>query len=120
MMHSNSSKIRASGYADEAAGMGHEALGLTERALGTTKELASHAIERVRGLGSGMRGFASKGASSMGDVTHSAQRHLGQYANATGRYVTEQPVKSALIAAAVGAAVAALVLAMRRNKRYYY
>jgi hypothetical protein len=35
--------------------------------------------------------------------------------------VAEQPVKSALIAAAVGAAVAALVLAIRRNRqqRYY-
>ena len=40
--------------------------------------------------------------------------------SATTRYVSEQPVRSALIAAAVGAAVAALVLAMRRNRRYYY
>ena len=39
---------------------------------------------------------------------------------ATGRYVSEQPLKSALIAAAVGAAVAALVLAIRRNRRDYY
>jgi ElaB/YqjD/DUF883 family membrane-anchored ribosome-binding protein len=120
MTNTSSSKIRASGYADQAAGMGHEAIGIAERALGTTKELAGQAIDKVRGLGSGMKGFASKGAHSVGDVTHSAQRHLGQYANATGRYVTEQPVKSALIAAAVGAAVAALVLALRRNKRYYY
>jgi len=46
---------------------------------------------------------------------------VGEYAHATTRYVAEQPLKSALIAAAIGAAVAALVLAMRRNsnKRYY-
>ena len=50
-----------------------------------------------------------------------ARKHQGTggYAQATGRYVSEQPVRSALIAAAVGAAVAALVLAMRRNRRYY-
>jgi ElaB/YqjD/DUF883 family membrane-anchored ribosome-binding protein len=125
MMNQTSSKsLRGSGYADEALGAGHEAVGLTERALGTTKQLASQAMERagekVRGLGSGVKDFTSKGVSSVSDATTAAQRQLGQYAQATGRYVTEQPVKSALIAAAVGAAVAALVLAMRRNKRYYY
>jgi ElaB/YqjD/DUF883 family membrane-anchored ribosome-binding protein len=116
--------LRTSGYADEAMGTGQEAMGLTERALGTTRDLASQAIERasekVRGLGSGMKGFTSKSVSTVGDATSAAQRQLGQYAQATGRYVTEQPVKSALIAAVVGAAVAGLVLAMRRNKRYYY
>jgi ElaB/YqjD/DUF883 family membrane-anchored ribosome-binding protein len=116
--------LRGSGYADEAMATGHEAMGLADRALGTTKELARQAIERagekVRGLRSGMKGFTSKGVGSVTDATSAAQRQLGQYAQATGRYVTEQPVKSALIAAVVGAAVAGLVLAMRRNKRYYY
>ena len=108
MTNPNSQSIRAtaSGYADEARG-------LTGHALETTKELASHAIEKagekVRDLRYGVKDLASKGASS-----------VGGYAQATSRYVTEQPLKSALIAAAVGAAVAALVLAMRRNKRYYY
>jgi len=113
MFSTRSKELHASAAADEAHGM-------TEKALGTTKELAAHAIERVRGLGTGMKGLASKGASSMGDATAKAGRQLGEYASATGRYVSEQPVKSALIAAAAGAAVAALVLAMRRNKRYYY
>ena len=108
MTNPNSQSIRAgaSGYADEARG-------ITGHALETTKELASQAIERagekVRDLRYGVKDLASKGVSS-----------VGGYAQATGRYVTEQPVKSALIAAAIGAAVAALVLAMRRNKRYYY
>ena len=39
----------------------------------------------------------------------------------TGRYVSEQPVKLALIAAAIGAAVAAIVMVARsRRDRYYY
>lgn len=107
MTNPNSQSIRAaaSGYADEARGF-------TGHALETTKELASHAIERAgekaRDLRYGVKDLASKGVSS-----------VGGYAQATGRYVSEQPVKSALIAAAIGAAVAALVLAIRRNKRYY-
>ena len=120
MNQTNSKSLRASGYADEALDAGHEAAGLAERALGTTKELAGQAMEKVRGLRYGAKDFASRGVSTVSDATTAAQRQLGQYAQATGRYVTEQPVKSALIAAAVGAAVAALVLAIRRNKRYYY
>ena len=108
MTNPNSKSIRASasGYADEAAGF-------TGHALETTKELASQAIgkagEKIRDLRYGVKDLASKGVSS-----------VGEYAQVTGRYVSDQPIKSALIAAAVGAAVAALVLAMRRNKRYYY
>ena len=64
----------------------------------------------MRDLRYGVKDLANKSVSS-----------VGEYAHATTRYVSEQPLKSALIAAAVGAAVAALVLAMRRNsnKRYY-
>ena len=113
----SSNSMRASGYADEAQGV-------TERVLGTGKELAAQALERagekVRGLRSGVKDLASKSAGSVSDATSAAQRQIGQYAQATGRYVSDQPVKSALIAAAIGAVVAALVLAMRRNKRYYY
>jgi ElaB/YqjD/DUF883 family membrane-anchored ribosome-binding protein len=108
MTNPNSKTMRAgaSGYADEAQDIaGH--------AFETTKELANQAVERagekVRDLRHGVKDLASKGASS-----------VGGYAQAIGRYVSEQPLKSALIAAAVGAAVAALVLAMRRNKRYYH
>jgi len=90
-----------------------EARGLTGQALDTTRELASQALEKagekVRDLRYGMKDLASKGASSVGD-----------YAQFTRGYVTEQPVKSALIAAAIGAGVAALVLALRRNRRSDY
>ena len=91
-----------------------EARGMTGHVLESTKDLASQALEKagekVRDLRYGAKELANKGVSS-----------VGEYAHATTRYVSDQPVKSALIAAAVGAAVAALVLAMRRNssKRYY-
>lgn len=95
------------------------------QALDSTKQFANQAMERagetVRDLRYGMRDLASRSATSVSDATAAAQRQLGHYAQATGRYVSEQPVKSALIAAAVGAAVAALVLAWRHNRdsRYY-
>ena len=91
-----------------------DARGMTGHVLESTKDLANQALEKagekVRDLRYGARELASKGA-----------RSGGEFAQVTTRYVSDQPVKSALIAAAVGAAVAALVLAMRRNssKRYY-
>ncbi len=94
-------RTSASEYADEARG-------ITSQALDNTRELASQAFEKagekVRDLRYSAKDLASRAGSSVGD-----------YAQATTRYVSDQPVKSALIAAAVGAAVAALVLAMRRN-----
>lgn len=115
---SKSLRAGASSYADEARGA-------TAQALDSTRQLASQAMERagetVRDLRYGMKDLAGRSATSVSEATAAAQRQLGQYAQATGRYVSEQPVKSALIAAAVGAAVAALVLALRRNRdsRYY-
>ena len=91
-----------------------EARSATAQALESTREYANQALEkageRVRDLRYNVKDLANKGANS-----------VGEYAQATTRYVSEQPLKSALIAAAVGAAVAALVLAMRRssNKRFY-
>ena len=116
MSHSSRSlRTGASGYADES--------GLTG-ALESTKQFASQAVgkagEKVRDMRYGATDLARKSAAGVSDATAAAQRQLGHYAQATGRYVSEQPVKSALIAAAVGAAVAGLVLALRRNRQRYY
>jgi ElaB/YqjD/DUF883 family membrane-anchored ribosome-binding protein len=97
-----------------AAGYTDDARTFAGQALESTKDFANQAFEKagekVRDLRYSAKELASKGASS-----------VGEYAQATTRYVVDQPVKSALIAAAVGAAVAALVLALRREKqqRYY-
>lgn len=94
----------------------------TSGALDQTRRMASQAMERagekVRGFGFGVKDLANRGAHTVTDTAHAAQRQLGQYASATGRYVAEQPLKSALIAAAVGAAVAGLILALRRNRHH--
>jgi ElaB/YqjD/DUF883 family membrane-anchored ribosome-binding protein len=119
MMTPTSKSLRAgaSGYADETLGAGAQA-------FESTKHLASQAIDKagetVRDLRYGATDLARRGASTVSEATAAAQRQLGHYAQATGRYVSEEPVKSALIAAAIGAAVAALVLAIRRNRRDDY
>ena len=107
MTNSKSLHAGASSYADDARSV-------TGQALESTKELASHALEKagekVRDLRYGVKDLASKSASS-----------VGEYAQATTRYVAEQPLRSALIAAAAGAPLAALGLALRRSRqqRYY-
>jgi ElaB/YqjD/DUF883 family membrane-anchored ribosome-binding protein len=88
---------------------------------GAASSLTDDAREKMRDLRYGVQDLASRGMSAVGETASAAQERLGRYAGATGRYVTEQPVKSALIAAAIGAAVAAIVMVARsRRNRYYY
>jgi len=54
--------------------------------------------------------------SGMSDRASAARNTMGEYASASTRYVSDNPLKSALIAAAVGAAVAGLYLAMRHRR----
>jgi ElaB/YqjD/DUF883 family membrane-anchored ribosome-binding protein len=97
----------------EVSGAAEEALQATTHALETTKELVSLAIERAGDKVHGVR-------EGIEDASAAAQWRLGQYAKRTGRYVTQRPVTSALIAAAVGAAVAGLALTLLRNQRERY
>ena len=93
----------------------------TSRAQSSAQSLADDALERVRDLRSSAQDLASKSLSAVGEGASVAQERLGRYAGVTTRYVSEQPVKSALIAAAIGAAVAAIVMVARsRRDRYYY
>lgn len=87
--------------------------------LDSTRRMASDAMERagerVREMRSGVSDIASRGMSTMSEKAAAAQRQLGEYAQSTTRYVGEHPMKTALIAAGVGALVAGLVLALRRH-----
>jgi ElaB/YqjD/DUF883 family membrane-anchored ribosome-binding protein len=84
--------------------------------LDSTRRLAQDALDRasttVRDLRYGVADRAS-----------AAKSYVGDYAVAGKQYVAEHPLKSALIAAAVGAAVAGLIVAMRhhraQNERYF-
>lgn len=92
-------------YGDEAAASGG-------RTLDSTREFAAQALERAAEKMRDLR-------YGVADTASAAQRQMGHYANATTRYVAEQPLRSALIAAGVGAVVmAAILMARRRNGRY--
>ena len=97
------------------------ALQSAEGALDNTRQLASQAYEKagekMRDLRHGAQELASKGLSTAADTAAVAQKQLGRYADATGRYVSDQPLKSALIAAAVGAVIAGVFIAARRRSR---
>jgi ElaB/YqjD/DUF883 family membrane-anchored ribosome-binding protein len=77
--------------------------------IDSTRRLAADALERASSSVKDLR-------SGVSDRASSAQRYMGEYASAGTRYVSEHPMKSALIAAAVGAAVAGLVIAMRHRR----
>lgn len=84
--------------------------------LDSTRRMAHEALERASTTMKDLR-------SGMSDRAAAARGYVGDYALAGKSYVTEHPLKSALIAAAVGAAVAGLVIAMRhrreQNERYF-
>lgn len=88
--------------------------------LDTTRKLASQAMDRagsaLHDVRSSAHDYASRGRAAMTDGAHLAKTHLNQYAQASTRYVADHPLKSALIAAAIGAAVAGVVLAMRHRR----
>lgn len=81
----------------------------TQNALDSTRRLAHQAMERASSTVKDFRSGASERAAA-------AQRYLGDYAGASTRYVAEHPMKSALIAAAIGAAVAGIVIALRHRR----
>jgi ElaB/YqjD/DUF883 family membrane-anchored ribosome-binding protein len=83
--------------------------------LESTRRLASEALDRASSTVKDLR-------SGMSDRASAAQRYVGEYASVGKNYVAEHPLKSALVAAAIGAAVAGLVIAMRHrrdNERYF-
>jgi ElaB/YqjD/DUF883 family membrane-anchored ribosome-binding protein len=77
--------------------------------LDSTRRMASEALQRATDTMKDLRSGMSERASA-------AQRAMGDYTSVGTRYVAEHPLKSALVAAAVGAAVAGLVIAMRHRR----
>jgi ElaB/YqjD/DUF883 family membrane-anchored ribosome-binding protein len=98
-----------------------QALHTAGAALEDGKDRASEAAGKVgdtmRDLRERAEAAAAAGADALKDTASAAQRHANRYRQAAGRYASEQPVKTALIAAAVGAGVTALLLALARGRR---
>ncbi|MCC2634181.1 MAG: hypothetical protein K0S48_2067 [Ramlibacter sp.] len=97
-----------------------EAREATTHALDSSRQFASEAVgkigETARDLRDGAADLARSGAESVTDATVAAQRRLGHYATEGRRYVAREPLKSAMVAAAIGALAAALVMAWMRSQ----
>ena len=104
-----------------------------DKAIDATRNYANHALdvadEKVLSL-QGMvepalnrfsnkaQALAKQSLEIAGQAKDKAKESLSQYTAATNRYVSDKPVQSVLIAAAVGAAVALLVsAALSRESR---
>ena len=103
------------------------------KAMDSTRDFANQAMDKVEGKAHELRAnvdplvdmlsaraqkLARQSMDMAAEAKDKAQQSLSRYANVTTQYVTEQPVRSVLIAAAVGAAVALLVSSTRNRNRY--
>jgi ElaB/YqjD/DUF883 family membrane-anchored ribosome-binding protein len=86
-----------------------------DRAGGAVRDARSSLSASADHLSAKAQELARKGIAAAAETSAQAQKHINRYADVTGKYVSDQPVKSVLIAAAVGAAVAALVIALRNR-----
>jgi len=115
------------------SGAGHlsdQLLNGAEKAMGNTRAMANDTLDRAEDKVRNLRGnidplvdklasqaqkLARQSLDMASEASERAQRSMHRYADATTRYVANEPVKSILIAAAVGAAVALLVASVRHR-----
>jgi ElaB/YqjD/DUF883 family membrane-anchored ribosome-binding protein len=87
-----------------------DALATTAQVIDSSRQLASRTAGRIgetaRDLRDSAAGYARTGAASVGDAADAAQRRAGEFARSARQRVEAAPMRSVLIAAAVGAAVA--------------
>ncbi len=120
--------------ANAARELSADVLQSSEEAVENTRNFANHQLDRAHDKVRDLRGnvepaidrlaaraqdVATRGIHAASDASAKVQKQINHYAEATGKYVAEQPVKSVLIAAAAGAALAALVMAARRSHTRY-
>ena len=104
-----------------------------DNALDVTRDYANHALDKAENKVRELRGevdpmvdmlaakaqkLARQSLDMAAEAKDKAQQSLSRYANATTHYVAEQPMRSVLIAAAVGAAVALLVAFSRQRRNH--
>jgi ElaB/YqjD/DUF883 family membrane-anchored ribosome-binding protein len=126
MIASNTNQQNARQAADNLA---HTA----DQAVDTTRSFANNALDatgrKIHNLNSSVKPtlekfsrrageYANQGKDMAMQAKDKARESISHYSRATGRYVTDKPVQSVLIAAAVGAAVALLVSFARNRDGY--
>lgn len=89
-----------------------------DKAEGKVREFSSNIDPTVNMLASKAQKLAQQSFDMASEAKERAQQQLKRAAGATTQYVSEQPLRSVLIAAAVGAGVALLISATRNRDRY--
>ncbi|HYW56895.1 MAG TPA: hypothetical protein VE934_08040 [Polaromonas sp.] len=104
---------RAEHAMDQSRSLASETM---DRAEGTLRHLRDSIDPMVGKLTAQSQRLARQSLDAAAEATARAQRSVSRYATSTARYVSNEPVKSVLIAAAVGAGVALLVAAARKHQ----
>ncbi len=77
------------------------------------RETASHAIDATRHLASDAVRYATD---TLGEASNQVRHTLSRGTDSASRAIAQQPVRSVLIAAAVGAAIATLAMALAKRR----
>jgi ElaB/YqjD/DUF883 family membrane-anchored ribosome-binding protein len=80
------------------------------------RELRRDVEPGVEQLAARVQQAVQRGLDAASTTSARAQRRLEQAADVTGRYISDQPVRSVLIAAAAGAAITALIVLASRGR----
>ncbi|MFY3384540.1 hypothetical protein [Paracidovorax sp. MALMAid1276] len=113
---------------DDVLQSAEDAVKSTRKAANTTldraeegvRTLRSHTDPAIDDLAARAQDLATRGIDYCAEASARARRQVMEAADATGKYVAEQPGKSLVIAAASGALLATLVMwASRRHHATY-
>ena len=125
-MNTNTAKT-ASQLADDARQTANEAIDSTRTYAQNAVNAAGEKVRdmkrdfepSVEQLAARVQQAVQRGLDAASSTSARAQRNIEKAADVTGRYISDQPVRSVLVAAAAGAAITALiVLASRRRDEY--
>lgn len=123
----NTTTKSASQIADDARQTANDAIDATRayaqnavNAAGEkVRDLRRDAEPTVEQLAARVQQAVQRGLDAASSTSARAQRRLEAAADVTGKYISDQPVRSVLVAAAAGAVITALiVLASRRRDDY--
>ncbi|HEV8691621.1 MAG TPA: hypothetical protein VGQ91_15070 [Ideonella sp.] len=117
-------RSRAESLADDAAGKSEQAIAAARRAADGALD-ALH--DKVNALHDMIPGAFSRAATRVDEMTRRSidrarqtsadvRDRVGQAGDVTVRYIKDEPVKSILLAAAAGAALAALITMLSRSR----
>ncbi|MCO4095030.1 MAG: hypothetical protein HEQ37_16700 [Acidovorax sp.] len=121
---SNAATTGIRNLADDALKSAQETVQSTRQAAHSTLDKAEEGVHALRGkadpiiddLAARAQDLASRSIDYCAETSAKARRQLHDAANATTRYVEQQPGKAVMIAAASGAALATLMFWMSRSR----